>query len=118
MPVVGITGGKLTHVDGVPVDQPAHVVPPPPRLPGLGDLVATFAQPIAAVIDRITESMLSAEHKTALRGCSACARRQNKLNLLCPDIRTCPFLGKLVEMLPASARGALLDAAQKRIKAG
>lgn len=103
------------------VEAPHHgahaaspVAPSKGRFTGLGDLTATFAQPVAALIDTITERMLSAEHKTALGKCPACARRHNKLNLLCPDVLTCPFLGKLLELLPEFARKALLEAAAKR----
>lgn len=80
---------------------------------GLGDLVASLAKPIAHLIDALTERMLSAEHKTALGDCSACQRRHRKLNLLCPDILTCPCLGKLLTRLPKGARTALLKASEK-----
>lgn len=107
-------GNVLTdYHPGAPIAQPAQL----PRTVGLGDLVAGFAQPIAALIDAATDRFLSEQHKTALAGCSACGRRHTKLNLLCPDLRTCPFLGRLIEALPDFARRPLLDAAAKHIRA-
>ena len=44
--------------------------------PGLGDQVATVAQPIARVVDRIIG--------TKLRKCGGCASRQDRLNAALP----------------------------------
>jgi hypothetical protein len=87
-----------------------------PRPVGFGDLVATFAQPIAAAIDALTERLLTAEHRTELAKCSACARRHRKGNLLCPDITTCPILAHLLASLPSFARDAILAAAARYAK--
>jgi len=87
-----------------------------PRSVGLGDLVATFAQPIAALVDSLTDRLLSASNKTALAGCGACARRHRKLNLICPDILTCPALGEILNLLPSAARTAIVSAAKRHIK--
>jgi hypothetical protein len=95
---------------------PSVVQNPVPHRVGLGDLVARFAQPIAAVVDALTDRFLTAEHKTELAKCSACARRHRKLNLLCPDVLTCPVLGHLLDLLPGPARKALLAAAEKHAK--
>jgi len=43
---------------------------------GLGDVVATVAQPIAAVIDRVAG--------TSIKTCSACAKRRARLNAAMP----------------------------------
>jgi hypothetical protein len=80
---------------------------------GLGDLIATFAQPIAWAIDQALNAFLTREHRDALQNCSACARRHMKGNLLCPDILTCPILAQILAVLPAAARDALIEAAAK-----
>jgi hypothetical protein len=48
----------------------------PAKMQGVGDLVSAFAQPIAGAIDAV--------FKTNVKGCSACARRREKLNNLLP----------------------------------
>lgn len=96
--------------------QPRPVRITRPTTVGLGDLVAHFAQPIATVIDKATEHMLPDAHKTALAQCPACSRRHRKLNLICPDVLTCPMLGKLLDLLPDFARKPLLEAAAKYAK--
>jgi hypothetical protein len=45
---------------------------------GLGDLVASVAQPIARAIDRVAG--------TNVAGCGGCKDRQGKLNAAVPDI--------------------------------
>lgn len=45
---------------------------------GLGDAVASVAQPIAGAIDMATRG------RTKLKGCSACAKRKEMLNQLLP----------------------------------
>lgn len=87
-----------------------------PRPVGLGDLIATFAQPIAWAIDQALNALLTREHKDALQNCSACARRHMKGNLICPDITTCPVLAQILAVLPAVARDAVLEAAAKHRK--
>jgi hypothetical protein len=96
------------------VHQPAQ--PHHPRTVGLGDLLATFAQPIAAAVDALTERLLTDAHRTELAKCSACARRHRRGNLICPDITTCPILAQLLASLPAFARDAVLSAAAKHAK--
>jgi hypothetical protein len=54
----------------------ARCAPLPRR--GLGDLVATFAEPIAALSDK--------HLGTHLVGCNACAQRRAALNRLVPDL--------------------------------
>lgn len=103
------------YESGVIHDHRAPIIHAP-RPVGLGDLIATFAQPIAAKIDAITERFLTEEHKTALASCGACSRRHRKGNLICPDITTCPVLARLLAMLPAFARDALLAAAAKHAR--
>lgn len=92
-----------------------HAGPPRIVTVGLGDLIATFAKPIASAIDAATEQFLTPEHHTALASCGACARRQKKGNLICPDIATCPVLAQLLGLLPAPIRDALMEAAAKRL---
>lgn len=84
----------------------------PPR-PGLGDLVARLAKPIASAIDSATELLLTDEHRTHLGTCSGCSRRHIKLNLLCPDILTCPIIGQLLKVLPSTWRDTLLTEIDK-----
>jgi hypothetical protein len=52
---------------------------PKPKPVGLGDAVAMVAQPIARTIDRVVG--------TAIAKCGGCAKRQEALNRLVPDIR-------------------------------
>ena len=52
-------------------DDPPRV---PPHRPGLGDLVAAIAQPIARAIDNVAG--------TDLQHCQACAQRKGWLNAL------------------------------------
>lgn len=53
-------------------------VPPPKITTGLGDAVATIAQPIAKIVDKLTGSKLAS--------CTPCARRRATLNRIVPDI--------------------------------
>jgi hypothetical protein len=46
------------------------------KYPGLGDIVAAVAQPVAKVIDRVAH--------TNLANCAGCKRRQEWLNSLDP----------------------------------
>jgi len=46
------------------------------KLKGAGDVVASVAEPIAGVMDKV--------FKTRLKGCSACAKRKEMLNHLIP----------------------------------
>lgn len=96
-------------------DQRAALVHAP-RPVGLGDLLATFAQPIAVAVDAVLNRFLTADHRSALASCSACARRHMTGNLICPDVLTCPMLAHLLALLPAAARDAILSAAQKHAK--
>ncbi len=100
---------------GVLVDQRPPIIHGP-RPVGLGDLIATFAQPIAWAIDQVIDRFLTEDDRGYLQHCSACAQRHAKGNLKCPDIRTCPFLGRLIALLPDAAREALLAAVAKHAK--
>lgn len=62
------------------VHRPDMMTPPPrPKPPvGLGDVVASVAQPIAAAVDKLTGSRLV--------GCGPCGQRKDKLNRLLPNI--------------------------------
>lgn len=60
-----------------PRPHPKHPATPPPEKPrGLGDLVATLAEPIA----RFSDAHLG----THLVGCQSCAERRAALNRLLP----------------------------------
>jgi hypothetical protein len=85
-----------------------------PATVGLGDLVETFAKPVAHLIDAATSHLLPPDWQTRLAGCSACARRRNKLNLLCPDIERCPVLEQILGLLTIGVRNKLMLAIQKK----
>jgi hypothetical protein len=46
---------------------------------GLGDAVASVAQPIAGALDRVLG--------TNIKGCGGCAQRRETLNAIIPDLR-------------------------------
>lgn len=85
---------------------------------GLGDLVERFAKPIAHLLDAASERFLPAGWETHIGSCSACARRQRKLNLLCPDIERCPVLEKLLGFLTIGVRNKLMEAIRKSVARG
>ena len=64
------------------ISEPIRVVHHlPSRTVGLGDVVASVAQPIARVIDAVVG--------THLQGCGGCKKRQESLNQAVPNIN--PF---------------------------
>ena len=58
--------------------QAQHAPPPPAQSRGLGDLVATLADPIARASDAL--------FGTHLVGCQPCAQRREALNRLVPKL--------------------------------
>lgn len=73
-------GAKLcfSHADHLRLRAQFGPKPPPPKPRGLGDLVATLAEPIAAASDKLLG--------THLVGCQSCAERRAALNRLVPRI--------------------------------
>lgn len=64
----------------VVIHRPDMMAPPPRRAApvGLGDAVAKVAEPVAAMVDKLTGSRLV--------GCGPCGQRKDKLNRLLPNI--------------------------------
>lgn len=69
-------GEHRLELDALTFQRLLAQAPQDGKMRGLGDLVARFAQPVAAIIDRVAG--------TKLKGCGGCKGRQARLNKAVP----------------------------------